>query len=493
MTNEQAWWILNSFNYAVLAYFFLLNTTYLATSIFAFVGLRRYSRRLKALDIESLITSTGAPAITVIAPAFNEELTCVTTVKSLLELRYPDYEIMIVNDGSTDEMLPRLKAAFELVRVPRADTANIPTMQIRGIYRSERYENLWVVDKENGGKADSLNAGINFCRTSLFCSMDADCLLERDALTRIVRPFLENSDTIAAGGLIRIANDSVIAGGRVAEVRFPRKWLVGFQVLEYLRAFFSGRMGWDVLGVTLVISGAFGLYKRSVVVDAGGYSTSTVGEDMELVVRLHRHCRTNDIPYEIGFVADPIAWTQAPETIRGLARQRDRWQRGLMESLSNHRGILFNPKFGKIGFLGFPYFYFLEMMGPVIEFGGYITFLAVVFLATPPVIYVLAFLAVSIVYGIVLSVSSVALEELSYRRYPKSGDLVRLLLFSIFENFGYRQMITVFRFKGVISSLFRVTEWGKADRTGFDGVCQRENDRKRVARSMKMKISEAAR
>lgn len=480
MTVSQAWWILNSFNFAVLIYFLMLNNFYLITTVFSFVELRKYSRRMKALDFEELLTATGAPAITLIAPAFNEERTCVSALNSLLMLNYPEYEILLVNDGSQDETLAQVIKAFSLVSTPRAATADIPTMPIRGVYRSTRYPNLWVIDKENGGKADSLNAGLNFCRTPLFCAMDADCMLESDALTRIVRPFLEEADTIASGGVIRIANDSRVSAGSVTQVVLPRKLLVRFQVLEYLRAFLSGRLGWNALGATLIISGAFGLFKRSIVVEAGGYVTSTVGEDMELVVRLHRHCLKNKIPYKIGFVPDPIAWTEAPDSIRVLARQRDRWQRGLMESLTRHRGMLFNPRYGKIGLLAFPYFYIFEMLGPVLEVGGYITFLALVFLASPSPLYVVAFLMVAIVYGIAISISAIGLGELSFRRYPNRGDLARIFLLAVLENFGYRQFLSLVRFRGVISSLFRVKAWGKQDRKGFDGVVEREREHERA-------------
>lgn len=486
MSVEQAWWFLNGFNYLVLFYFFMLNNIYLIMSVFAFVALRRYSRRLKALDIEDLITSTGAPSITLIAPAYNEEVTCVSAVRALMSLHYPEYEILVINDGSRDATFSRLSETFSLAPALRVTTAEIPTMAVKGIYRSRRYPNLWVIDKENGGKADTLNCGLNYCRTSLYCAMDADCLLERDALIRIVRPFLENSATIATGGMIRIVNDSEVEAGRVTNVRLPRRLLARFQVLEYFRAFFAGRIGWATVGATLVISGAFGLFKRSIVVAAGGYSTQTVGEDMELVVRLHRYCRMNKIPYDIGFVPDPIAWTEVPESIRMLARQRDRWQRGLMESLSRHRGILFNPRYGKIGFLAYPYFYFFEMFGPIIELCGYITFLAVVFFSTPPPLYIIGFLAMAFVYGIALSISAVALEELTFRRYPKTGDLMRLFVLAVLENIGYRQLLTFWRFKGVFSSLRRLKEWGRMERKGFEAMSDQERKKKRARIEMKI-------
>ena len=321
--------VLDGFNILVLAYFLLLNTVYLLTSIVAFRALRRYTRQLKSLDIQDLMTSASAPPVTIIAPAYNEAATCVEATKSLLLLKYPEYAILVINDSSSDETLARLTEAFDLQPAARAPTATLATATVRGIYHSRRLPNLWVIDKENGGKADALNTGINYCRTPLFCTMDADSLLEREALIRVVRPFLEDARTVAAGGIIRIVNDCVVKAGMVTEIRMPHRLLAKFQVLEYLRAFMSGRMGWDALDLTLIISGAFGVFRRTTVVAVGGYNTDTVGEDMELIVRLHRYCRRLERPYRITYVADPVAWTECPETVGGLGRQGDGGHRGV--------------------------------------------------------------------------------------------------------------------------------------------------------------------
>ncbi|UCH11811.1 MAG: glycosyltransferase family 2 protein [Fidelibacterota bacterium] len=459
---------LDAFNTLALSYFVVLNVIYLITSIVAFRALQLYARRLKALDIEELMTSAGAPPITLIAPAYNEEATCVEATKSLLLLKYPQYEILVVNDGSSDQTLVRLTDAFQLVPADRAQTANIPAASVRGVYHSQQIPNLWVIDKENGGKADALNVGINYCRTPLFCAMDADSLLEREALIRIVRPFLEDARTVAAGGIIRIANGCTVKEGLVSKIRLPQNILARYQVLEYLRAFMSGRMGWDALGLTLIISGAFGVFRRSTVVDAGGYRTDTVGEDMELVVRLHRHCRENKIPYRISYVADPVAWTECPEKIRVLGRQRDRWQRGLYETLTRHWKMLANPRYGRIGLIAFPYFFFLEMLGPVIELFGYLMFITALAIGRASGPYIIAFFMAAFVFGVVLSVTAVALEELSFHRYPRVSDLLKLFLLAILENFGYRQLTSYWRIRGFFSGLRRVKGWGKMERKGFD-------------------------
>jgi len=407
------------------------------------------------------------PPISLLAPAFNEERTCVEAVRSLLTLEYPEYEIIVVNDGSADGTLGRLVDAFELEPAVRIPTAGVPTQPVKAVYRSRIHPSLWLLDKENGGKADALNAGLNHCYTPVFCAMDADSLLEPEALLRIMRPFLEDRTTIAAGGILRIANGCLVDRGRVVRVGLPSNVLAGFQVLEYLRVFLSGRMGWDALHATLIISGAFGVFRRSAVVAVGGYATDTVGEDMELVVRLHHHFRGRAIPYRIHFVPDPVAWTECPETLSVLGRQRDRWQRGLFQALTRHRGMLLNPRYGKVGMLAFPYFFFLEMLGPVIELLGYASLVFTILSGRADWIFVGAFLAVAVVLGGVLALSAVALEELSFRRYPRLADLLGLFGLAALENVGYRQLNTWWRGRGAYSALRGRTTWGKMTRRGF--------------------------
>jgi len=465
--SETIWSVIGTFNYVVLAYFVLLNVVYLGTSVFALRALRRYALRLKSLDLTELITSGGAPSISLIAPAHNEALTCVESVRSLLKIEYPDFEVLVVNDGSKDDTLARLREAFQLEPASRIPTATVPTATVREVYRSRTHPSLFVIDKENGGKADALNAGLNYCYTPTFCAMDADSLLEPEALIRIVRPFLEDATTIAAGGILRIANGCRIEKGRVVEVRLPKSLLARFQVLEYLRVFLAGRMGWASLDASLIISGAFGIFSREPVVSAGGYATDTVGEDMELVVRLHRYHSEKGLPYKIHFVPDPVAWTECPESVAVLARQRDRWQRGLYQSLTRHSRMLLNPRYGKAGLLAFPYFFFLEMLGPVIELLGYLSFILTISSGRADWWFVGAFLAMAIVLGGVLSLAAVALEELSFRRYPRRSDLLQLFGLAALESFGYRQLNTWWRVKGTYSALRGVEGWGRMTRTGF--------------------------
>jgi cellulose synthase/poly-beta-1,6-N-acetylglucosamine synthase-like glycosyltransferase len=454
-------------NGLVLVYFLALNTTYLVSTLAAFRTLRRYTRRLRALDLDDLLGSPGIPPITLLAPAYNEEATCVEAIRSLLMLRYADFEVIVINDGSKDRTVERLREAFDLVRANRLTSGALPTAAVQAVYQSRTYRNLWVIDKLNGGKADALNAGLNFTRTPLFCAIDADSVLEYDALSRIVRPFLEDKTTVAAGGIIRIANGCTVQDGNVVAIHLPDKLLARLQVLEYLRAFLAGRMGWQAANATMIISGAFGAFRRDVVLAAGGYATDTVGEDMELIVRLHRHCRERKLEYQIGFVPDPVAWTECPVRLSVLRRQRDRWQRGLIETLVRHKAMLFNPRYGRIGMVAYPFFFFLEMLGPPIELAGYLSFLASILAGRISSVFVAAFFLVAIVLGSVLSIAAVALEELSFHRYPRTQDLVHLIWLGVLENFGYRQLTAWWRLGGTLSALRRKRGWGKQERRGF--------------------------
>jgi cellulose synthase/poly-beta-1,6-N-acetylglucosamine synthase-like glycosyltransferase len=464
---EWFWGGISFFNLLILVYFLLLNGSYILLAVLALKDLHRHRSRMKSVEVVELSTQAGAIGVTLIAPAYNEEATAVESVRSLLTLEYQEYEILVVNDGSKDATLDRLREAYDLEEVPRVPLARIPTARIRGVFRSRVHDNLWVIDKENGGKADALNAGLSYCQTPLFCAMDADSLLERDALARVVRPFLEDARTVAVGGMLRVANGCTLRHGQVAEIRLPGNLLAQFQVMEYLRAFLAGRMGWDALNASLIISGAFGVFRRAEAVEVGGYATDTVGEDMELVVRLHRYLREKGRPYRIGFVPDPVAWTEVPEGLRSLGRQRDRWQRGLLQSLFRHRVMLLNPRYGRVGTVAYPYFFFLEGLGPLLEIIGYGSVLLAVLAGRVSFAFISAFLGVAVLLGVVLSVLSVVMEELNFRRYPRFRQIAWLFVIALLENLGYRQLNAWWRFRGTISAVRRKGGWGEMKRKGF--------------------------
>ncbi|WP_118831632.1 glycosyltransferase [Salinibacter ruber] len=428
----------------------------------------RYHRRMGAYVSETALGADALPPITLIAPAHNEEATCVSSVRAFLSTEYPSFEILVVNDGSTDNTLDRLQEAFDLQPTARPPTSSLPTESVRQVYQSQTHPNLWVLDKENGGKADALNAGINFCDSPLFCAVDADTLVEGNGLARMVRPFLEETATVAVGGIVRVANGCTIRAGRVQEVSMPTKWLPKLQVLEYLRAFYFGRVGWDALGAMLVISGAFGLFRRETAVRVGGYATDTVGEDMELVVRMHRQLREAGQDYRVRFVPDPVAWTKVPSTLQDLGRQRDRWQRGLADSMIRHQQMLLNPRYGTVGMLAYPFFYMLETFGPILELMGYITFVVALIAGTLSGPFMLAFFLVAFMLGTALSLSAVTLEELTFRRYEKTADFAQLLFLPVVETFGYRQINAWWRVRGLWSYFRGNKEWGAMERAGFD-------------------------
>lgn len=454
-------------NYLVLGYFVVLNSGYILMSAVTIRSLVRYRHLLRTYDPDHALSAETLPPITLIAPAYNEEATCVESTRAFLSIDYPNADILVVNDGSTDQTLERLIEAFDLVPTARAPTADLPTEKVRTIYQSRVHPSLWVIDKENGGKADALNVGICYCNTPLFCAMDADTIVEREGLIRMVRPFLEDQSTVAVGGIVRVANGCTVQSGRVRDVALPRSWLPKLQVLEYLRAFFFGRVAWDALGSMLIISGAFGLFRRETVVEAGGYATDTVGEDMELVVRMHRRLREAGRDYRVRFLPDPVAWTEVPSTLRVLRSQRNRWQRGLAETMVRHQRMLCNPRYGVVGLVAYPFFYFLETFGPVIEALGYILFVVALLKGALSLPFTIAFFLVAFGVGMVLSLTAVVLEELSFRRYRRTGDLLQLFGLPIVEAFGYRPLNAWWRMRGLWSYFRSEKGWGVMERVGF--------------------------
>ncbi|WP_202390332.1 glycosyltransferase [Tsuneonella aeria] len=412
--------------------------------------------------------SDQAPPISLLAPAFNEELTVVESVRSLLALHYPHFEVLLINDGSKDGTLARVIDAFGLQRVERYIDDRLEHANIRGFYANPALPRLLVIDKQNGGKADALNAGINCCRTPLFCAIDADSILETDALLRVVRPFIDDPNlTIAAGGTIRIANGCIIDSGRVVRIHLPRNFLALVQIMEYLRAFLMARLALGKMQVLTVISGAFGLFRRQEVVEVGGYSHGTVGEDMELVLKLHRHMRDLKRPYRIDFIAEPVCWTECPEDAKVLGRQRSRWQRGALECFAKHKSMAFNPRYGRIGFLGFGQILLVDVVGPLIEVFGYLLVPLLYALGLLALPWLLAFLAVTFTFGVFVSVATLILEEVQLRRFPRARDLAVLTFVAVVENFGYRQLSNFWRLQGWWQFVRKQQSWGTMTRKGF--------------------------
>jgi cellulose synthase/poly-beta-1,6-N-acetylglucosamine synthase-like glycosyltransferase len=456
------------FGVVVIAYFAVLNLLYIGFTALAWRSITGYLRSLEYAAIEEALASPMTPPVSILLPAYNEEAGVVQSVAALLQLRYPEFEVIVVNDGSKDSTLERLTEAFDLVAAPRALRGTVAHAPIRATFRSPRRPELLVVDKENGGKADALNAGVDAARYPYVCAVDADAIIEPEALLRVAKPLLDDPDlVIATGGIVRIANGCHVQDGRVVEVRLPASRLATLQVVEYFRAFLVGRVGWSSLRALLIISGAFGLFRRETVEAVGGWSPETVGEDMELVVRMHRHLREQGRPYRVQFVPDPVCWTEAPETLKVLSRQRRRWQRGLAETLWRHRRLTLNPRYGPLGLIAMPYFVVFELLGPPLALLGYLVLPVAWALGLLSFGFLLSFLLVAVLLGQLLSISALALEEFSFRRHPRGREIGRMLFYAVVENLGYRQLTDVWRGQAFWDLARRRRSWGEMTRRGF--------------------------
>lgn len=456
--------IVDALQYVFLAYFAGISLGYLGLDLISLISISQHMRR-RAFDKLPLMYANFEPPVSVLVPAHNEQSIISTTVRSLLQLQYSEFEIIVINDGSSDKTLDVLIREFSLIPFPEDYPQRLKTEEVRDAYRSASYPNLRVIDKVNGGKADALNAGINCSQYSLYCAVDADSILQRDSLHRVVQPFIEDPTTVASGGTIRIANGCTVSGGFLVKTDLPKNPLALFQIVEYLRAFLFGRLGWSPLNALLIISGAFGLFDREAVTSAGGYRRRVKGEDMELVVRMHRFLRRTEKKYRITFVPDPICWTEAPEDLKTLKNQRVRWQYGLSESLTQNMGLFLNPKAGTVGWLSFPFMLIFEWLGPIVEVLGYVVITVAFFAGLISTQAMAAFYMVAVGVGMLLSSSALFLEEISFRLFGRFRHILILFLAVIAENLGYRQLNAWWRLVGLSRWLFgRRIEWGEMKR-----------------------------
>ena len=464
-------------------YSVLINLSYLALTGLALADLTGYRRRLEYAGYDEWFLQPNSRGVSVLMPAYNEAANIVQSVHAMTSLRYPDLEVVVIDDGSADSTSEVLIAEFDMVEVPLVPGGHIPTKgSVLSTWVSRRgAHNLALVRKANGGKADALNAGINHARKELVCMVDADSLLDPQALLNVARPFADDPGrVVAAGGVVRVANGSRVDRGRVTNLRMPRRWLARVQVVEYLRAFLIGRAGWSRLGGLLIISGAFGIFRKDLLLEAGGMATDCIGEDAELVVRLHRTLAESRTRAEVVFVPEPVAWTEVPSTRRVLRVQRRRWHRGLAEIFVRHRRMLFRPRYGVIGMITMPWFLFFELLSPVVEIIGLgYFFLLLVFLGVeqwvgtgldlvnPPVLLIM--LTASVLFSVFVTLVALLAEEVSFRRYRGLPDLFRAIYAAVEENLGYRQLNAWWRFGGIVEVLRRSAHhWGDMQRAGFD-------------------------
>lgn len=449
-----------SFNYLVAFYFGMINSVYMVLLSLALVVILAHIQRIRYSAIREFRFSPETPPVSVLIPAYNESGVIVQAVTGALQLDYPFFEVIVINDGSRDVTLQMLIDTFGLKRIDLAYRSLLKTKPVRGFYYNPERPNLLVIDKENGGKADALNCGINAAKSPYFASVDADSVLERDALIRLMAPISQSTiPVVACGGVVRVLNGTVVKEGIVQEIALPRDTLSMFQIVEYLRAFLFGRVGWDAVNGLLIVSGTFSLFSKAAVMAVGGYDTRNVTEDMELIVRLQRHYLTRRERYIIRFISDPICWSEAPQSLKMLARQRRRWHLGLIQSIMKHRVMLFNPAFGRMGLFVAPYYLLFEVFGPVIEVFGYAAVLLALGLGLLSFEFFALYALLAIFYGVFLSVIGVFLEEVTYRRYPKWEHLFRLLTYALTENFGYRQFNSFWRFQATFLYIFGRRRW----------------------------------
>lgn len=463
--------LLDFFTYGILSYSILLLSSYVFIGLYSIGEVRHYLKKNSFTDYRILAGSTQAPTISILAPAYNEGANIIENVRSLLSIHYNNLEVIIINDGSKDDSLEKLIAAYDLFKDDFFVNPQIKTKDVRGVYKSRNavYRKLIVVDKVNGGKADALNVGINIAKNNYIVCIDVDCILEQDALLKLAKPFIENTEerVIATGGVIRIANSCVVENGRLLKVNLPEQFLPRVQTLEYIRAFLLGRMAWSRLNGLLLISGAFGAFDRDIVIKCGGYDHTTVGEDMELVVRMRRYMEERNQPYKVSFIPDPLCWTEAPATFKILGRQRNRWARGTIETLRFHRIMFFNPKYGLLGMLSYPYWFFFEFLAPLVEFVGMVGFIIFMLFGLVDWLFFVNLLFFVFSFGFLYSVFAILMEVITYNQYKKPKDILNLVLTAFLEPFIFHPFVVWSAVKGNIDLLQKKNDWGEMTRQGF--------------------------
>ncbi|WP_456462696.1 glycosyltransferase family 2 protein [Lutibacter sp.] len=465
--------IIQVIHYLFFGYAFLAISSYIILSIISAFETIEYFKKNSFVNYKKILSSDAAPSISIIAPAYNESLNIVENVRSLLSNHYVNYDVIIINDGSKDDSLEKLIEAYDLVNVNYLINQQISTQPLRkGVYKSTNpaFEKLIVVDKENGGKADALNMGLNISNSKYVACIDVDCLLLEDALQKMVKPFLEATEkkVVATGGVIRIANSSIIKDGKLMDVNLPTKLIEKAQILEYLRSFLLGRMAWSRLNGLLVISGAFGMFDKQIAIEVGGYDISTVGEDMEIIVRIRRYLEEKKVNYKVAYIPDPLCWTEAPDNYKIFISQRNRWTRGTIEVLRKHRKIAFNPNYRNLGLLSYPYWLIFERFAPVIEVIGIVYFGILIALSEVKWDYALAFFILAYLFTLLLSLGAIFSEELTYHQYKKKKTGLKLIIISLLEPFVLHPFILYAAVRGNLDYFFnKKKKWGEMTRKGL--------------------------
>lgn len=451
-----------------IIYIFMANSLYFVVLVLGFLNARKLYTKSRVNFTRNFGPQKSLMPISILVPAYNEEITIEMSVRSMLKTNYPEFEVIVVNDGSKDNTLEVLIQNFSLHLVDYSVPNRIQTQKIKGVYKSSIFPNLTVVDKENGGKADALNCCINYSLYPLVCCVDSDSIFDEHGLIQMSIPFFESPEKMAAvGGTIRVGNSVKIENGQVTEVKVNWNYFSLIQIVEYLRAFLVGRMGWDYINANTIISGAFGLFKKKFLIEVGGYTRGTIGEDLEILLKIHAYCKKNKIPYDVKFLPDPVCWTEVPTDIKTLGNQRSRWQQGLAEGLRSSKGMFFRPWAGTIGNFALPYFLFFELLSAPIEFFGHIVALLGVTLGLLDYKFALLFLLVSVVYGWILTFGAIVIEEFTFCKYKKISDYLKLCVGTILEQLGYHQLHLFWRMRGLWRHLRGVVQWGQMKRNGL--------------------------
>jgi len=463
--------VLDLLTYGIFIYSVTLLGFYIFIGLYSIGESRKYLQRNSYTDYRLLASSAHVPSVSVLAPAYNEGATIIENVRSLLSLYYSNLEVIIINDGSKDDSLQKLIDGYQLEKIDFYVNYRIKTKEVRGVYKSTNpvFRKLVVVDKMNGGKADALNVGINVSSNNLIVCIDVDCILEQDSILKMVKPFLEETGekVIASGGVVRIANSCDIRDGRLIKVYLPDNYWARMQSLEYIRAFLLGRMAWARMNGLLLISGAFGAFDKEIAMNCGGYDHNTVGEDMELVVRMRRYMEERNIPYRVTYIPDPLCWTEAPTSRTILGRQRNRWTRGTIETLKFHRKMFFNPRYRLLGMVSYPFWFFFEMLAPGIEFFGMVVFLLMSIFGRINWHMFLALLLFIISFGFMYSAFAAFMEVTTFNQYRRRREMAKLLLTAFSEPFYFHPFVVWAAIRGYWDYIRKKKAWGEMTRQGF--------------------------
>ncbi|MES2701466.1 MAG: glycosyltransferase family 2 protein [Bacteroidota bacterium] len=468
---------------------------YAVLAIMSLISIRRYMKKNASVDFNIIVESPLAPGISVIAPAFNEGVTIIANVRSLLTFNYPKFEVIIVNDGSTDDTLEKLITEFEMVHVDYAFREKLNSEPIKRIFKSTNraYDKLIVVDKFNGkSKADASNAGINISSFDYFLCTDVDCILEKDTLIRLIKPFMDQENTkvkevgkeceecgyvhivedfrrvIASGATLRMVNSCDVDEGLMIRVRPPQRFLPRFQEMEYIRAYMLGKMGWDLINAVPNVSGGLGMFDKEIAVKAGGYDSKSFGEDMDMITRMCCYMKDNKKRYSVKYVPMTLCWTEGPTTLKVFGRQRSRWGRGLAQIMSIHRKVILNPRYGRLGLIVFPYNFLYELLAPIIEFTGVLYYIYLI--TTGQINWPFAIILLIFVYTYSVMITTLALlwDQLTFRYYKTWGETIGLCMMAFLEPFVYHPLIMFYAIKGYFNFITgRAHTWGNMQRQGF--------------------------